>query len=335
MTDQHDDVGAHAVIRPTLDVASFVERLRELLPVEVVAGAAGLGHRIDAPRIQKLSLALTGFTQQIRTGRIQVLGETETSYCEGMGADQRQQVFEAACRVPVTAFLVTKGIAPPDELLEEAERLGVPVLTTTEQSSVVIRRAQELLQDELAPRVRLHATLLDVYGLGVLLLGEAGVGKSECALDLVQRGHRLVADDAVEVRALAPDLLVGTGPALVSHHLELRGLGIVNIVDLFGVAAVRDRKRIELVIRLEHWREGRVYERLGIDDRTYEILGADVPYLEMPVASGRNIAILVEVAARSHMLKLRGYHPARALVERHDAEMERRGQPPREGGLEE
>jgi HPr kinase/phosphorylase len=281
--------------------------------------------RITHPRIQKLSLALTGFLQQIRTGRIQVIGETEVRYCEGLGADPRRHVFAEACRLPVTTFLVTKGLPPPPELLEEAEAADVPVIVSGQASSVVIADVQEFLQDRLAPRVRLHAVLLDVYGLGVLLLGESGVGKSECALDLVQRGHRLVADDVVEVRAVGPHLLVGTGPDVLRHHIELRGIGIVNVVDLFGVASVRDRKRIELVMRLVDWVQGEEYERLGLDDRWYEIMGTRVAYLEMPVSAGRNISILVEVAARTHMLKLHGYHPARALVERLDADLERRG----------
>jgi HPr kinase/phosphorylase len=171
------------------------------------------------------------------------------------------------------------------------------------------------LEDRLAPRVVIHGVLLDIYGLGVLLLGDSGVGKSECALDLVVRGHRLVSDDVVEISRRGEHLL-GTGPELTRYHMELRGVGIVNVKDLFGVAAVRFAKYVEYVIRLDPWREGKRYDRLGLDDAKYEILGLELPFVEMPVGPGRNLSVLIEVAARNHLLKLKGYHPARELARR-------------------
>ena len=313
------DVGSHAVTRPALDIETFVrERAGVGLDFTVLAGHAGLRNRIEVPRIQKLSLALTGFTRQIRTGRLQIVGETEILYCEGLGADQRRQVFAAACQVPVTCFLVTKGLPPPAELLEQAEIHAIPVLWSSERSSHVIDAVQRYLEDRLAPRVKVHGVLLEVYGLGVMLVGDSGIGKSECALEMIQRGHRLVADDVVEVRLLSHQVLMGSGAEALRHHMELRGIGIINIKDLFGVAAVRNRKRVELVVRLVRWQEGAEYERLGIDDRHHVILGTDVPYVEMPVASGRNVAILLEVAARHAMLKLKGYNAARTLVDQMD-----------------
>jgi HPr kinase/phosphorylase len=312
-----EDAGGRVVIRPTLDVGTFLQEGAAGLEARLVAGRAGLASRISVSRIQKLSLALTGFLAQIRTGRLQVVGETEIEYCRDLSVDQRRQVFDAACRVPVTAFIVTKGLTPPPELVEQAERHGVPVLACPERSSVVIDRVQRFLDERLAPRVTIHGVLLEVSGLGVLLLGESGIGKSECALDLVQRGHRLIADDVVEVMQLSTHL-VGIGPEPLRHHMELRGIGIINIKDLFGVAAICERKDVELVVRLVRWEKGAEIDRLGLDEHYHEILGMKVPYMEMPVAPGRNLAILVEVAARSHMLKLTGYHPARALVERLD-----------------
>jgi HPr kinase/phosphorylase len=180
---------------------------------------------------------------------------------------------------------------------------------------------QRYLEERLAPRLRLHGTLLEVFGLGVLIMGESGIGKSECALEMIQRGHRLVADDVVAVKLLSQQVLMGSSTEALRHHMELRGIGIVNIKDLFGVAAVRNRKRIELVVRLVRWDEGRQYERLGIEERRMSLLGAEVPFVEMPVASGRNIAILLEVAARHSMLRRAGYNPGRDLVERLDAEL--------------
>lgn len=320
-----EDAGARKVIRPTLDVAAFLAEAPAELSLELVAGRDGLSNRIELDRIQKFGLALTGFTRQVRPGRVQIFGETEVSFAEGLGTDQRREVFAAACRVPVAAFLVTKGLEPPAELLEVADLHRVPVLRSPARSSAVIDQVQRFLQERLAARVRIHGVLLEVFGLGVLLLGDSGIGKSECALDLVQRGHRLVADDVVEIRGMSSQL-VGTSSEQLRHHMELRGIGVINIKDMFGVAAVRERKFVELVVRLVRWQEGADYERLGCEERHYDLLGRSLPYLEMPVAPGRHLSILVEVAARNQMLKAQGYHPARALVERLDAAVLARGE---------
>ncbi len=319
--DVPDSGGARSRIeQPKLDVATFVrEQSAAGLELRVLAGQAGLGNVIDVPRIQKLSLALTGFTRQIRTGRLQIVGETEIEFCLGLGADHRRQVFAAACQVPVTAFLVTKGLVPPAELLEEADRHAVPVLACPERSSHVIDTIQRSLEDRLAPRQRIHGVLLEVFGMGLLIIGNAGIGKSECALEMIQRGHRLVADDVVELRRISSNILVGACTERLGHYMELRGIGIVSIPDLFGVAAVRTRKRVELVVRLTRWTEGADYERLGLDDRHEHLLEVPIPCIDLPVASGRNLAILLEVAARVTMLKQKGYHPARALVSGLDA----------------
>jgi HPr kinase/phosphorylase len=200
-------------------------------------------------------------------------------------------------------------------LTTETERHGVPLLQTDLSASITVDSLTRYLEDRLAPRVVIHGVLLDIYGLGVLLLGDSGVGKSECALDLVVRGHRLVSDDVVEISRRGEHLL-GTGPELTRYHMELRGVGIVNVKDLFGVAAVRFAKFLEYVIRLDPWRSGKRYDRLGLDEKCYEILGIELPYVEMPVGPGRNLSVLIEVAARNHLLKRKGYHPARELARR-------------------
>jgi HPr kinase/phosphorylase len=184
---------------------------------------------------------------------------------------------------------------------------------------MTIAKLSSILEDSLAERTIVHAVLMDVLGLGVLIVGESGIGKSECALDLIVRGHRLVADDTVEIRRRQETILIGTCPELTRHHMELRGLGVINIKELFGIASTRSSKRVELVVQLERWDPTREYERLGLDDEFYEILGLRVPLLRMPVAPGRNIAILVEVAARNQLLRSRGHHAARALAERLEA----------------
>jgi HPr kinase/phosphorylase len=187
------------------------------------------------------------------------------------------------------------------------------LLRTDLPTSPTVEYLTRYLEDKLAPRLVLHGVLMDIYGLGVLLLGESGVGKSECALDLVVRGHRLISDDVVEIRR-RKEVLIGTGPELTRYHMELRGVGIINVKDLFGVAAVRMNKFVEYVIRLDPWKAEKRYDRLGLDEQSHEILGLELPYVEMPVGPGRNLSVLIEVAARNHLLKLKGYHPARELA---------------------
>src|SRR5207249_8442471 len=199
-----------------------------------------------------------------------------------------------------------------------AERANMPLMRARAATPLVMARLSAALDVYLAPRTVAHGVLMDILGLGVLIVGESGIGKSECALDLIVRGHRLVADDAVELRRRQETILIGTCPELTRHHMELRGLGVINVKELFGIASTRSSKRVELVVQLERWDPAREYERLGLDDATYEILGLRVPLIRMPVAPGRNIAILVEVAARNQLLRSRGHDAARAFAARLD-----------------
>jgi HPr kinase/phosphorylase len=212
--------------------------------------------------------------------------------------------------------LITGGFTPAAELLEAADAAAVPLLLTSASTPEAMMRLSALLDTYLAARGVVHGVLMDILGLGLLVIGESGIGKSECALDLVVRGHRLVADDAVELRCRGESYVIGTCPELTRHHMEIRGLGLINVQDLFGVASTRTSKRVELVVQLERWEPGREYDRLGIDDAFYETLGIRIPMVRMPVAPGRNVAILVEVAARNQLLRSRGHHSARRLVER-------------------
>jgi len=285
------------------------------LNLTLISGADGLDNVVDRPRIQKPGLALAGFLEYVHPGRIQILGKSETSFLEERAPAERARIVSQLCRQGVSCFVITTGLTPPDELIDETERQRVPLLRTELSSSTTIERITRYLEDRLAPRTVVHGVLLDVYGLGVLLMGDSGVGKSECAIDLVVRGHRLVSDDVVEIKRRG-DLLVGTGPELTRYHMELRGVGIINVKDLFGVASVRMTKFVEYVIKLDPWKAGKKYDRLGLDERGYEVLGVSLPYVEMPVGPGRNLSVLIEVAARNHLLKLKGYHPARELARR-------------------
>jgi HPr kinase/phosphorylase len=216
-------------------------------------------------------------------------------------------------------------------LIAEADRAGVPLLRTPIDTPIAVERITARLDDELAERGLLHGVLLDILGLGVMLMGESGIGKSECALDLVVRGHRLVADDAVEVKRRADTVLIGSSPELTRHHMELRGLGILDLRELFGISSTRGSKRIELIIHLEKWEEGHEYDRLGLDDVFFDLLGVRVPLIRMPVGPGRNIATLVEVAARNHLLRAQGHHAARRLAERLNRSLQAEARQPHGG----
>src|SRR5436189_2506350 len=286
------------------------------LPLELLAGADGLDQGITSPHIQKTGLALAGFHEYLKPGRVLIFGESEIRYLESLEPAGRTTSLRLALTLDFPCVLITGGFTPPGELLVEAERARVPVIKTATVTPTAIAKLSLMLEDSLAERTMIHAVLMDVLGLGVLIAGESGIGKSECALDLIHRGHRLVADDTVEVRRRQETILIGTCPELTRHHMELRGLGVINVKELFGIASTRSSKRVELVVQLERWNPTREYERLGLDDSFYDILGLRVPLIRMPVAPGRNIAILVEVAARNQLLRSRGHHAARDLADR-------------------
>jgi len=286
------------------------------LPFELLGGRDGLQRTISSPHIQKTGLALAGFDAYLQPARILVFGESEIRYLESLDVANRLNVLAAAFSHDIPCVLITGGWEPPVELLATSDRYQVPLLRTPVSTPVSIAKIEYLLDDELAERQVIHGVLMDMLGLGVLLIGESGIGKSECALDLVVRGHRLVADDTVEIRRRGETTLIGTCPELTRHHMEIRGLGLINVRDLFGVAAIRNAKRIELVVQLERWDPDRDYERLGLDELRYEILGLKVPLISMPVAPGRSLGVLVEVAARNQLLRTRGLNAARDLAAR-------------------
>ena len=292
------------------------------LDLEILAGSGGLDRCILSPYIQKTGLALAGFHEYLRAGRVLVFGNSEMRYLESLNQEDRTDTMRKVCEHDeVPCILITGGLRVFGEVIFEAERSNLPVLRTLVPTPVAVAKVTAILEDSFVVRELLHGVLLDILGLGVLIVGESGIGKSECALDLVVRGHRLVADDTVEVRRRSESIVIGACPELTRHHMEVRGLGLINIRDLFGVASTRSSKRIELVVQLERWDNAREYDRLGLDDASYELLGLKVPLIKMPVATGRNLAILVEVAARNQLLRMRGINAARELVARLDASL--------------
>ena len=288
----------------------------EGLALEVIAGTPGLGRRVTGQRIQKPGLALTGYTAYVHAERVQVLGLTEISYLESIDAERRRAGLHALMSLNPCVLIVTRGLEIPPEAVELANEFRVPLLRSPLMSSVFINRITKYLDDCLAPSTSVHGVLMDVLGVGILLSGKSGIGKSEAALDLVLRGHRLVADDIVEIRKHLPDTIYGAGSEIIKHHMEIRGLGIINIKDLFGISAVRDAKQIELVAELVEWNETEEYDRLGVDDLRHTLLGVPIPMIRVPIRPGRNITTILEVAARNQLLKFQGKHSALEFQER-------------------
>ncbi len=284
---------------------------REELAVTPVAGMSGLGRTVAVPRIQKPGLALTGWPEQLHPARVLVLGGTEVDYLVDH-PPAREVGNKTLLASDPACVVVCRGLRPPDELVAACEAGGVPLLVSSLVTADFIAAVTAWMADRLAPETELHGVLLDVLGIGVLLLGKSGIGKSETALDLVVRGHRLVADDVVRIRR-GGGQLTGRGAGILGHHMEIRGLGIINIKDLFGIASVRDAKKIELLVELHEWDAAVEYDRLGFDTIHERILEVQIPKVRIPVRPGRNLATLVEVAARNELLKHQGIHSALAF----------------------
>ncbi|HET7292403.1 MAG TPA: HPr(Ser) kinase/phosphatase [Vicinamibacteria bacterium] len=304
--------------RPAVAVAELLAREASALGLRLLAGRKGLRREVLLARVQRPGLALAGHTGYVHYGRVQIIGGSEMGYLRKLKPPLRAQAVARLLRRRLTCLVVTKAMRPPVELVRASEARGIPLLATRLESTAFLKQLTRFLEPRLAASVQRHAVLVDVFGLGVLIAGQSGIGKSECALELVDRGHRLVADDVVVIKRLGNNL-VGDAPELTRDHMELRGLGILDVRGLYGVSAMRHSKRIELVVNLERWAPGRQYDRLGLSAETETILGVEVPLVRMPVAPGRNIALLIEVASRSQLLKARGYDAARRLTARVDA----------------
>jgi HPr kinase/phosphorylase len=292
-----------------LSVSQFLEDLREDLRLEVLAGSTGLSGAIGQTQFQKNGLALTGYFEHVHPDRIQVWGNTELSYLSSLDPPAQIEVVSRFFHLPLCAVLVTGGHALPEAIVEIADRENVPLIRSGLQGRMALPQVVAYLESRLATRAHMHGVLVELYGVGVLIQGKSGIGKSECALHLVTRGHRLVADDVVDIQLRGQEL-VGQSTDLLKHHLEVRGLGILNIKDLFGVVSIRYEKNVELIVELVPWNSDQSFERLGIDLESKEILEKSVPLVRIPVAPGRNVPTLIEVAARNRLLQRMGYFSA-------------------------
>jgi len=299
----------------SIPVRYLYEHLKQDLDLEILAGEKGMDRAIRIARIQKPGLALAGYLDQLHRERVQILGGTEISYLKTLDRELAEERLAQLCSFGVSCLIISKDLEAPGSLARLCDLHEMPLLRSPEITSSLIRRVTAYLEDVLAPETSVHGCLVDVYGVGILLIGKSGIGKSECALGLIERGHRLVSDDVVIIRRKIQDAVFGSSADLIKYHMEIRGLGILNIKDLFGVSSIRKSKKIELVVELVQWLEDLKVERLGLEERTYSILGLDIPYLEIPVRPARDLTMIIEVAARNHLLRRMGFDAARQFTE--------------------
>lgn len=303
---------------PLVDVTvgELVDDGRLGLELTLLAGAAGKGRPIRHPRVQKSGLALAGHFYGVVPTRVQVLGETELSYLDTLTPDARSAAARGYFSLGLSCVVLTRRDEAPKAIVQAAEATGTPLFMSEARSSRTINALHALLDEKLAPTTTLHGVLVDVFGIGLLLLGKSGIGKSECAVELVLRGHRLVADDVVRCEWRPPGMVFGSPADMLRHHVEVRGLGVLNIKDLFGVTAVRERKRIDMIVQLDEWNEQKEYDRLGVDDQYLSILSTPIRLVTVPVRPGRDMGAMLEMAARNELLRRAGKHSAKELLAR-------------------
>ena len=284
---------------------------------ELIYGPEGFEKiEITTDDVNRPGLQLAGFFDYFEPQRLQIMGKAENAYVEQFDEEKRTDIFEKLCATGIPAVIVTRNIEVFPELIEAAKKYDVAVLRTNEFTSSVTSALVASLKVSLAPRITLHGVLVELYGEGILILGDSGVGKSETAIELVKRGHRLIADDAVEIKRVSDRTLVGCAPEIIRHFIELRGIGIVDVRRIFGMGAIKETERVDMIINLEQWVEGKMYDRLGMDNQYTDILGLRIPSLTIPVRPGRNLAVIIEVAAMNHRHKSMGSNAAKELNER-------------------
>lgn len=299
-----------------MTVDELLRSKRDSLALELLTDERGLDRVVSNPDISSPGLVLTGYTERFPSDRMQVLGETEIAFLESLDEDRRRGAIETFFSFDVPVVFVTKGQEPPPPLLAMANQVGTPVIRTALKTAEFYTRVKPFLEERFAPQTTLHGSLADVYGVGLLFTGKSGVGKSETVLDLVERGHRLVADDLVMITRRGNEVLIGRGHDLQRHHMEIRGVGLIDVRKMFGIRAIRQQKRIEVVVQLEFWDDEAVYDRTGLDDRTMDILGVPIPLVTVPLVPGKNITVVCEVVAMNHLLKYAGVNTAREFNQR-------------------
>lgn len=301
---------------PKVTLGQLLDRLRASLQLEEMEPGSGLDRIVGNPEVSSPGLVLAGYVKRFSAERLQVLGETEITYLQSLSAVDRKKVLKLFFSFPIPAVFVTKGQRLPAGLREIASASGVPLIRTKLKTAEFYRRIKPVLEMEFAPTVTLHGSLTDVFGVGLFFIGKSGIGKSECVLDLVERGHRLVADDLVITSKRGNDVLIGRGHEHQRHYMEIRGVGLIDIPAIFGIRAVRQQKRIEVVVQLEEWHQHAVVERTGLDMETTTILDVELPKITVFLNPGKNITVIAEVIALNHLLRYSGINAAEAFNER-------------------
>lgn len=296
-----------------ITVSDLLKDQGKELKLKLVCGKAGLKNKISFSEVNRPGLALSGYFGYFAYQRVQVLGRTEFSYLRRMNKKLKVERIQKMFSFKIPCIVTARGLMPSKEMLVSSEKKSIPILKTDLDTQEFIRKIAFYLESKFVLPITLHGDLVEVYGIGVLILGESGVGKSETALELIQRGHRLIADDVIHVNREPSGTLSGSTDSLIKHRIEIRGLGIVDIKDLFGTRAIRDKKRIELVVLLEEWKKNKVYDRLGLKEKICSILDVSLPKIVIPVRPGRNVAIIIEVAAMNYRLKKMGVFSAQEL----------------------
>ncbi|MDR1804459.1 MAG: HPr(Ser) kinase/phosphatase [Treponema sp.] len=294
-----------------LDLVDLDLKEHNSLNLKCIAGRRGLVREISTPDINRPGLALSGFFDSFANDRLQIFGRGETAYLKKLEDDNSSDTIAQMFNFSIPCCIFTHNLSPGKPFTEIAEQAQCPVLQTDHATSEFTMRITRILSGIFAPRRSIHGVLVEVKGLGILILGDSGVGKSETALELIHRGNRLVADDVVDIHCVNGNTLVGTGANIIAHHMEIRGLSIINVTHMFGVGAIRDRKEIQLVVKLEEWDANKNYDRIGLEEQHMEFLGVKIPILEIPVKPGRNIPIIIETAAMNERLKKMGYNAAK------------------------
>ena len=307
-----------------LTVRGLVERMGDALRLTVLGSPDGLAREIPSSDASGPGLVLAGYTGRFVHQRVQVLGETEVSYLSSLDAEARQQILRTYFSYPIPCVMVTKGLALPEGMEGEARRAGIAILVSALKTQEFYHVITPFLESEFAPSASLHGSLADVFGVGLLFTGESGIGKSECVLDLVERGHRLVADDLVLVRRKGIDVLMGRGHELQRHFMEIRGVGLIDVSAIFGIHSVRQQKRIEVVVELVVWNSNLQVDRTGLDGGVTTVLGVELPKITVPLNPGKNITVISEVIAMNHLLRYTGVDAAHSFNERLKSQMMKR-----------
>lgn len=307
-----------------ITVEFLVKNSKDIFKLKLLSDDSGFERRIIDQNLHRPGLALAGFVDLFSYSRVQIFGNTEMRYLNQLTEEQRETAFERIFEFSIPCIILTDGNKPFPKLIELANKYHVPVLGTTFSTTKLVYLVGDFLDDQFAERISLHGSFVDVYGVGILFVGSSGIGKSEVALDLIERGHRLVADDHIILTKKGEGILIGSGTNLAKHHMEIRGLGIIDVERMFGIRAIRYQKRLEIVVELELWDENNEYTRTGLDENTVNIIGIDILYVKLPILPGKNITVISEVIALNYLLKHYGYDAPKLFQDRLKNELKRK-----------